>query len=349
MQNHRPAVLLMIPPDLPETAGNRISAQRLARFLAAAGWRCTVAAANGQLDPAPGTCAVHALHALHAGPAGLEVARRHGLPLVVTITGTDLSQGDPAALRKILSAAEAVVVFHRWAQEALQEHVGNIARRVVVIPPGVEVPPRGPRRRGTWHWRRDAFVFLWPGAVRPIKDPDFALEPLSRLTARYPQIRLVFAGAIRDPASGRSFLQRLQGLPWAEYLGEVPHERMVELYRAVDVVLNTSRSEGLANAVLEAMAAGRPVLARDIPGNRAAIRHGRDGLLFADAAELESWAERLLADPQLRRRLGRNARRAVRHRFDPWKEAEAHARLYGEVSSCPQPPLRKEAAYAARD
>jgi glycosyltransferase involved in cell wall biosynthesis len=345
-----PAALVVIPRGLPATAGNRVTAERMARYLADLGWRCRVVEADRALCPPPGCRVVHALHALNAGPSALEAARRHGLPLVVTITGTDLNEGDRSLLAQVLAAAAAVVVYHDAARAELVAGTGLDGRRVAVIPPGVEAAPPAPRRRSAWGWRRHDFVFLLPAALRRTKDPAFALEPLERLARRDGRVRFALAGPVRETEAAEGVLAAMAGRPWATYLGEVPRWRMPELYRTADVVLNTSRSEGLANAVLEAMAAGRPVLARNITGNRAAVRHGRDGLLFADADEFLHWAERLMADPHLRRRLGRSARRTVIRRFDPRKEAAAHVELYGAVERARpvhRAPYREEASRAA--
>ncbi len=64
--------------------------------------------------------------------------------------------------------------------------------------------------------------------------------------------------------------------PWAQHVGPVPHAAMPALLAAADIVLNCSSSEGgMANAVIEALAVGRAVLAADIPGQPVADRGRR--------------------------------------------------------------------------
>jgi glycosyltransferase involved in cell wall biosynthesis len=87
----------------------------------------------------------------------------------------------------------------------------------------------------------------------------------------------------------------------------------------------------MANAVLEALALGRAVLASDIPGNRSLIEPGVTGLLFGSEAELAEGAERLAADPALRSRLGEAGRRLVAERFTPAVEAEGYLAVYARV------------------
>jgi glycosyltransferase involved in cell wall biosynthesis len=321
-------VAIVIPPGLPVTAGNHVSARRLAAWLGRLGAEARVLEADPMLAAARGCGVIHAFHALQAGEAARIMARRTGLPLVVTLTGTDLSQGDTAALREVAGGATVMIAYHAEAKDTLLRRLPGLTTPVQVIAPGVETPAPGPRRRALWGWARGEIVFLLPSGIRRVKDPGFAVGSLAVLRARGLPVRLAVAGAVREAAAGTALEEAMTGLPWASYLGEVPHEGVGELYRAADVIINTSRSEGLSNAVLEAMAAGRPVLASDIAGNRAAIRHSEDGILYRDRADFLRWAELLATSPRLRARLGGSARRTAALRFSPVAEAQAHIRLY---------------------
>jgi len=323
-----PGVLLVIPPGLPATAGNCVSARRLAKWLGRTGVPARIVEAASGLAAPRGCGIIHAFHALQAGEAARDLACRTGLPLVVTLTGTDLGHGDTAALRRVAGEAAVMIAYHGEAKDTFLKQLPGLPTPVEVISPGVEIPVPGPRRRAPWGWEREEIVFLLPSGIRWVKDPGFAVGPLAELRARGLPVRLAVAGPVREEGAAAALRQAMGGLSWASCLGEVPHERMDGLLRAADVVVNTSRSEGLSNAVLEAMAAGRPVLASDIAGNRAAVRHAEDGLLYRDRADFLRWAERLAVSPALRARLGEAARRSASTRFSPLAEARAHARLY---------------------
>ena len=108
------------------------------------------------------------------------------------------------------------------------------------------------------------------------------------------------------------------------------------LLEAADIVLNCSLSEGgMANAVLEAFAFGRAVLASDVPGNRSLVEDGVTGLLFHSETELERGVERLATDPALRRRLGDAGRWLVESRFPPARETEGYLEVYARVTGRP--------------
>mgnify|MGYP001217223931 CR=1 FL=1 len=103
---------------------------------------------------------------------------------------------------------------------------------------------------------------------------------------------------------------------------------MASLFEAADVVLNTSRSEGLSHALLEGMSLGKPVLASRVPGNEDLIEHGVDGLLYRSPQELYLWAKLLLLNPSLRKEMGRKGKLKVREQYSYEGEMQRFASLY---------------------
>ena len=90
---------------------------------------------------------------------------------------------------------------------------------------------------------------------------------------------------------------------------------METYYRAADICVSASRSEGLPFNVMEAMACGLPVIASDVKGHQDLVRSGENGLLypFGDKKAFVD-AVKMLLEPEKRRRMGESARKSV-HRF----------------------------------
>ena len=80
-----------------------------------------------------------------------------------------------------------------------------------------------------------------------------------------------------------SFLSDVSSREGVFYVGAMSHEQTLAFIARSLVVVNSSQSEGMSQALLEAMTLQVPVLARDIPGNRAIVQDGVTGLLFSDA------------------------------------------------------------------
>ena len=107
-------------------------------------------------------------------------------------------------------------------------------------------------------------------------------------------------------------------------------DRVATLLRGFDVFVLASRFEGLPLGVLEAMEAGLPVVATNVGGVSEAVANGETGLLVPpeDPVSLAAGVGKLLADEELRRRLGRRGREVWAADFDAARMAEAYERLY---------------------
>jgi glycosyltransferase involved in cell wall biosynthesis len=268
------------------------------------------------------------------------VARRSGLPLLLTVTGTDVNEDladedTGPIVRRVLEGASAVSVFDESMAAAIVEVLPETAARLVVVPQSAvfEPPPVG-------HWpplaalqRLPGPIVLFPAGIRKVKRPAFPLEPLAGLRDRHPALELVYVGPVIEDPEGEALRRLLSAYPWARHLGAVPHHRMPALLGLSDVVLNCSRSEGgMANSVLEALSLGRAVLASDIPGNRSLVEDGVTGFLFGGAEELAAKADRLLQDPDLRARVGTAGRERVNARFGPDREADGYLAAYSRLA-----------------
>lgn len=278
---------------------------------------------------------IHGFHAYRVGPLALRLARRLAVPLVVTLTGTDVNQDllDPlraATVRRVLEGATAIVAFDRSILDLTLRVVPRVEARSSVVPQAARLDGDEPfDLAARWALPPDRVLFLVPAGIRSVKAPRRPLAPLDGVVAGRPTLRLLYAGPLIEPEEGQALLRALAERPWARYIGAVPHAQMPSLVRQADVVVNCSVSEGgMANSVLEAMALGRCVLAADIPGNRALVEDGRTGLLFVDDRSLAEGAARLASDPDLRASLGRQARALVEERYPIAREVDGYVAIY---------------------
>jgi glycosyltransferase involved in cell wall biosynthesis len=228
------------------------------------------------------------LHA-HWLPAGW-VAARTGKPYIVQVWGTDveLARRAPGLARRVLRGARLVIA----ASNALAESARDLgAREVRVIPSGVDLPEEVGAEA-------QPLEVLYAGRLSPEKG-------IVELLAAADGMKLVVAGdgPLRPHVPGA--------------LGFVPNDELQRLYARAAVVVCPSRREGFGVACLEAMAHARPVVATDVGGLRDLVVDGETGITVParDADALRAALERLLVDPDLRRRLGAAGRERARERF----------------------------------
>jgi glycosyltransferase involved in cell wall biosynthesis len=228
------------------------------------------------------------LHA-HWIPAGW-VAARTGKPYVVQVWGTDveLLRRVPRLARSVLCGARLVIA----ASSALADAARRLgAQDVRVIPSGIDIPAE------VGEEAQPAEV-LYAGRLSEEKG---VLE----LVAAAGDLNLVVAGD--GPLRRR--------VPQAR--GFLPNDELQHLYARAAVVACPSRREGFGVACLEAMAHGRPVVASAVGGLKDLVVDGETGLLVPprDPQALRAALGRLLADRDLRRRLGAAGRERARERF----------------------------------
>jgi glycosyltransferase involved in cell wall biosynthesis len=242
---------------------------------------------------------VHA-HWLAAGAICVLARRRfvltlHGSGTAGRFADLELARRHPRLVGWIVRRAEVVI----GVSEALAEAARRCgARDVRTIPNGVHVP-------ATIGLEADPPHVLFAGRLSPEKG-------IEELIAATEGMNLVVAGD--GP------LRHL--VPDA--LGFVPHEELERLYDRAAVVVLPSHREGLPLCVLEAMVHGRPVVATRVGGIPELVEDGVTGFLVepGDVPGLRAALERLLADPKLRRRLGRAARKRVAERCS-WQRVTA--------------------------
>ena len=185
---------------------------------------------------------------------------------------------------------------------------------------------------------RDAIAVLHASNLKAAKRPLDLVYAAELALRREP--RLVFVvvgeGALRAEmeatAQARGIRSRFRFAGWIEYA------RMPEMLALADLVVSTSRSEGMSRIYLEAQACGRALVASDIPAARELVRDGETGLLFP-MGDVEALADRIVgaaAMPELCRRLGAAARaRLTGHTFE--RTVAEYARVLHECSRATAP------------
>jgi glycosyltransferase involved in cell wall biosynthesis len=203
-------------------------------------------------------------------------------------------------------------------------------KRVVTIPNGIPFGPAPVRvpREGS------SPVVLSVGNIRGIKGTDVLIRTAQRVVAQNPDVRFWIAGSDHDERYAREMRALVTELGLARhvrFLGKV--EDITPLLDAADVFCLLSRSEGMSNALLEAMAAAVPCVATAVGGTPEVLTGELSTLLVpsgdADLAALKIL--QLLSNPAQAQRLGRVARARVEENFTARRMVQNLAVRYGQL------------------
>ncbi|MGD8321118.1 MAG: glycosyltransferase, partial [Gemmatimonadota bacterium] len=179
--------------------------------------------------------------------------------------------------------------------------------RIEVIPNGVDVEALSPEPDGA---RYDEPTVLYLGRLKRYKRVDLVLRAVALLKQRGVAARFLVGGKGAHAKALQELARSLDIGDRVEFLGFVPHETKLELFRRSWVHVLTSPKEGWGIANMEAAACATPTVASDAPGLRESVVDGTTGFLVphGDVDALADALELLLGDDALRERLGHGAR-----------------------------------------
>ncbi len=246
----------LVTPAAPKSlSGNRATAVRWARFLMDSGHEVVVEETWDGTE----TDLMIALHARRSHPSISAFAKAYpDLPLVVVLTGTDLYRDlhTDGNAKESLELATRLVVL----QEAALDELDTLHRRKtsVIYQSAEPTEPVQPDKR--------FFEICVIGNLREVKDP-FRAALAARLLPHESRIQVLHAGKAQDKGFEEEARAHMDASPRYRWLGELPHEEVRSLLSRSRLLVQSSVMEGGANTVCEALAAGTPVIASDIPGN----------------------------------------------------------------------------------
>ncbi|XP_047284328.1 glycosyltransferase 1 domain-containing protein 1 isoform X3 [Homo sapiens] len=287
--------LLFLAVLRPHT-GNAVTAQRVRAHLEAAGHVCVLKDAFdfesrseiANLILAENCEAALALHLYRGG----RLLQGHRIPFGVIFGGTDVNEDANQAekntvMGRVLEEARFAVAFTESMKEMAQAQWPHAKGKVYVQSQGIATTPNA-----AFNWN----TFLQRSAWHQEE----------------PNVHLVIVGPEVDPVFTREVKAKVKRAAGVRLIGEMPQEDLHAVVKNCFAVVNSSVSEGMSAAILEAMDLEVPVLARNIPGNAAVVKHEVTGLLFSNPQEFVHLAKRLVSDPALEKEIVVNGREYVR-------------------------------------
>jgi len=253
----------------------------------------------------------------HANLPGRILGRLAGVPVVVCSEHTMAMESEwrYRLNRWTIGLVDRVTVVSAQVRDFCTAHIGLPAGKLVLIPNGVELPPAplASRQevRAELGLPLDALVAGAAGRLDPVKGVRFLIQALARLGG----VHLAIVGDGPERAALEALAERLGVAGRVHWLGHW-HD-VQQVLPAFDLFVQPSLHEGLPNTVLEAMAAGLPVVATAVGGTPEAVLDGVTGLLVhpGDPEALARAISRLLDDPATCQAMGQAGRERVAQNF----------------------------------
>ena len=265
-------------------------------------------------------------------------ARARGRPVWVKVAA-DGHFGEIARMRRAVPLTPLIGL--RWASrvQATSDAIANELKaigvrdeRVARIPNGVDVlrfcpaePLEARSLRAVANLPQDAVIVLFAGRLAEHKGINDLLRAWALLNLPRTLLLLVGSANTMDKVKLGFETDDILIRPWTPQIDQY--------YRAADIFVLPSHVEGMSNALLEAMATGLPVIATRVGASESMIDDARNGLLVntGKPAELATALRRLIADPTLRARLGREARSTILDHFSIGRVVDRLESAYEEL------------------
>ncbi|KAK2837576.1 hypothetical protein Q5P01_014788 [Channa striata] len=336
--------LLFLACLSPRT-GNQTTAERIRSHIESAGHTCDLRDAAEFQSPAevaklvaqnPPFDAALAIHLFRAGRLLLDIQ----LPFGVIFGGTDINEDvkveqKRVVMEQVLLKARFAVAFTNKLKQEAEIFLLPQRSKIFVQPQGIKTEvsenfcwteflrSSGVKREHVDELR----VFLLVCGLRRVKDPLYVVKVFSEWHCEDPLNVLVIIGPKMDPVITVEVEAVVKGTAGVFLAQERSQQELHAAMKRCFAVVNSSISEGMSAAILEAMDLGVPVLARDIPGNAAVVQHEFTGLLYSSPQEFVHQSQRLLSDPELRERVARNGKLYVEEHHGLNQEKETYRQL----------------------
>jgi len=317
--------ICLVTPTPPERShGNSVTALRWAGILRDLGHDVEVV----QEHEGQGADLLVALHARRSAQSVQRFVQRfrgaqHGARVVIALTGTDLYPALTEADRPVLELADRLVVLQPLAVEQLPDDLRARAR--VIYQSALPAPPQEPAAP-------ERFDVVVLAHLRPVKDPLLAARAARLLPAGSP-VLVRHAGAAMDDDLAALARREHEDNFHYEWLGELSRSEARALLLGSRMLVVTSRHEGGANVVSEALAAGVPVLGTYIPGTVGILGKDYPGYFpVGDADALAGLLARAAGDAQWYAQL-RQRCASLRPMVLPDAERDSWRRLIAELLS----------------
>lgn len=284
---------------------------------------------------------IHIHQALELSFIGVLIGKILGKKTIVKVSNSGIrsdlkilnqkSIGGAYMFRMVLKA-DRVIALTRHMEKEL-EGFGFRKKQIVRIPNGVEIPPSSSRLK-TVEFKRelclplDKLIVIFVGSFLPKKNVETLIKAWELVIKSRKDLLLILLGNGPQRKEIEKQTRQTNLTPFLSFRGNV--ENVCEYLQISDIFVLPSLFEGLSNALIEAMSYELACIVSDIPANSEVIEHENNGLIFPadDFKRLAKTILQLSEDKNLRKKLGSNARKSVKQKYNMGNISKKYIALY---------------------
>jgi alpha-maltose-1-phosphate synthase len=266
-------------------------------------------------------------------------SRLKGSPLIITQHNDELFEShlktllyhsDASTIGKAaLYQASKIIALSKSIDEHLLKF-GADKEKIEIIPNGVDAEEFNPNKPNYLLDKLDISgkIVLFVGRFIEVKGIKYLLQAFDEVANKVPDAKIVFVGSGLQEKEIRDLQSRHENRVFV--LNMVNHSEMPNIYVGCDVFVMPSLEERFGNCVLEAMAAGKPVIGSNVGGMKETIAHGETGFHVQprNSKQIADYLIELLQNERLAKQMGRNARLKAAHDYNNTKLVKQIESIY---------------------
>lgn len=229
-------------------------------------------------------------------------------------------------VRKIIVNAQAIKTSF-IKEEGIKE------QKIQVIYNGIALQSakrgtRGTSLRKNLGIKKGDWIIVHVANIKPVKGHSYLINALAKIVPKHPNVKLLLIGEDKLNGQINNLVDQLGIAKNVVFLGK--RDDVSSLIRLADIGILPSLSEGMSNAIMEYMQAGKPVITTDVGGNPELVEHGRTGLLI-DKANEEQLADALfllIGDPKKCLKMGKQGYHKITKSFSATRMLDQYDRLF---------------------
>ncbi len=263
------------------------------------------------------------------GPAAMRLSNALNIPFTIKARGADIHLwgSNPECTPQILAAADQAAGLLAVSQALKQDMIdlGMDGEKIAVHYTGLDQQKFKPLERSAAKAGLNVHgpLFICVGALIKRKNQALVIEAMRS----FPDAILMLVGTGEEETAYRTLADKLGVQKQVRFLGNVPHDELPALVAAADIAILPSKSEGLANAWVEALSCGTPIIISEAGGARELVRNDFAGqIVEQDSLAISEAIKTILADPPEQD----DVRSTVSH-FSWRNNGDALVNLFGEI------------------